>query len=829
MEQKKQLLLKQYYGYDSFRPGQEEIIDRILAGQDVLAVMPTGAGKSICYQLPALLLEGVTIVLSPLISLMKDQVQALKENGIPAAFINSSLDTSEIRETVREAAQGRIKLLYLAPERLDSGDLGELLYSGRISMLAVDEAHCISQWGQDFRPSYRRIPDFVRSLPYRPVLSAFTATATARVREDILAGLMLRDPYTAISGFDRPNLFFRVETPKDKLAFILDYAARHATESGIIYCATRKQTDQVYLALAAAGVEVTRYHAGLSQLERRESQEDFLYDRSRIMVATNAFGMGIDKSNVRFVLHYSMPGSLEDYYQEAGRAGRDGEPAECVLLYAPADTETQRFLLTQHNPELLNRNLPSPEDDFFRYASEYYVPEGFTQDMTDGFTPDMPDDSPRDSLPPADLAEIERSGRIRLEKMRAYCLTTACYRKTILEYFGENAPASCGSCANCCADWSETDVTAEAKQVINCIYETRQRYGASLIAETLAGKNNTRTRKAGTVSLKTFGRLSGYPVADIQGLIDFLLAEGYLEKTMDRYPLLKLTGRMKELADPDVRLTMRNRVSSAEAAGDSLRYMDGTARPDDAGAAGRGALPGSRKASSGKGTKGPQIPLSPLQLSLFEQLRVLRASLARQEKIPPFVVFSDRSLHDMCEKLPLTRSAFLTVSGVGLQKSDKYGDAFVKEISEFAESHGGRDALLSAREEQPKKAAAPSAEKGPFRLLPEEAAAFTPSAEPCSAADLAKSLQALVSGERKASMERLFGTTITRKLTELGYIQESTSEDSRFNSLLPTTSGTDAGLAAEARTGQKGKEYFVLRFAEPAQTLVLKLFTAPQQ
>ena len=407
--------LKTYFGYDAFRPGQEKIIDQVLAGRDVLAVMPTGAGKSLCYQLPALLMPGITVVVSPLISLMMDQVKALNEAGIHAAYINSSLTETQVTKALELAKTGRYKIIYVAPERLETPRFLDFACHAELSMVTVDEAHCISQWGQDFRPSYVRILDFIRRLPARPVVSAFTATATERVREDIIASLELEQPYETVAGFDRENLYFEVRRAGNKKEQIRSYVEEHREESGIIYCATRKGVDELYLELENAGFPVGRYHAGMGAEARRSSQEDFIYDRTRVMIATNAFGMGIDKSNVRYVLHYNMPQSMENYYQEAGRAGRDGEPAECILFYSPQDT-------------VINRMLLESREDYRDYTEE-------------------------------ELRVIQAQDAERLRKMESYCTTTKCLRNCILTYFGEQAEERCGNCSNCLTEFEEKDVS----------------------------------------------------------------------------------------------------------------------------------------------------------------------------------------------------------------------------------------------------------------------------------------------------------------------------------------------------------------------------------
>ena len=433
--------LKILFGYDSFRAGQKSVIDSILAGRDAFAVMPTGAGKSVCYQIPAVLLSGITLVVSPLISLMQDQVKALNEAGVPAAFINSSLSEKDYNETIRRARQGIYKIIYIAPERLVTEGFLALAKSVPISMVTVDEAHCISQWGQDFRPSYMKIVEFVKTLEKRPIISAFTATATETVREDIVCTLGLKNPFTLVNGFDRENLFFQVEKPKNKEQYILKYISEHSGDSGIIYCATRKNVDNIYELLKSKGISVGKYHAGMNAEERKKMQDDFVFDYTSIVVATNAFGMGIDKSNVRFVIHYNMPQSMENYYQEAGRAGRDGLDAKCILLFSPQDIVINRFLLDH-------------------------------KEMQD--------------LDPADRETVRERDVRRLQVMERYCYTTECLRNYILKYFGENPKKPCQDCGNCLREFETLDMTEAAKKVINCVYEAKGRYGRQIIIDTVA-------------------------------------------------------------------------------------------------------------------------------------------------------------------------------------------------------------------------------------------------------------------------------------------------------------------------------------------------------
>ena len=489
-----QRVLKQYFGYDSFRPGQADVIGQLLSGQDVLSVMPTGAGKSLCFQVPALCMDGVTLVVSPLISLMKDQVSALVQAGVPAAFINSSLTDRQSALALQNARAGKYKLIYVAPERLDAPSFVDFAQNAEISLLAVDEAHCISQWGQDFRPSYRGIADFAASLPKRPVIGAFTATATPEVREDIAVQLRLADPFVIVTGFDRQNLFFEVQSPQSKRDAVLRFAAEHARESGIVYCATRANVEQVCAALQEHGISSTRYHAGLSAEERRENQEDFSYGRKQVMVATNAFGMGIDKADVRYVVHYNMPKDLESYYQEAGRAGRDGEPAHCLLLYSGGDVMTNKFLIEKKNEEEPDREL----------AEERVA---------------------------ADLK--------RLNHMAGYCQTTGCLRQYILRYFGENA-APCGCCGNCRQTFAEVDVTEDAQKLLSCVSRTGQRFGAALICDILHGAKTERIQRMGLDKITTYGLLSTMPRPDLMDRIRFLTDADCLRRTEGEYPVLQL-------------------------------------------------------------------------------------------------------------------------------------------------------------------------------------------------------------------------------------------------------------------------------------------------
>ena len=600
--------LKAVFGYDSFRPGQEAVINAILKGRDILAVMPTGAGKSLCYQVPAMLLSGITLVISPLISLMQDQVKALNEAGVDAAFINSSLSEKELNDTFKNAYKGHYKIIYVAPERLMSEGFISFAKSVEISMVTVDEAHCISQWGQDFRPSYMDIAEFINILDKRPIISAFTATATQNVREDIICSLGLSDPYFLVTGFDRENLFFQVDKPQNKERFILDFIERHRGESGIIYCATRKNVDSLYILLRKQHISVGKYHAGMSNEERKQMQNDFVFDYTSIVIATNAFGMGIDKSNVRFVIHYNMPSSMENYYQEAGRAGRDGLNSECILLFSPQDIIINRFLL-EH------------------------------KDFSD--------------IDPIDAMTIRERDIKRLQIMEGYCYTTECLRNYILKYFGEDPKKPCDDCGNCLRQFETLDMTDEAKKIINCIYESRGRYGKNIIMDTVLGAKTARLEEIGASKYKSYGVLESSNKTLLRRLIEELLLEGYIQT--GEYQVLKL-GDISKLKLKDtkvlVKITDEDKVTN-------------------------------RKLKPKKNIKGMDS-LTSSGFKLFDKLKELRLEIAREEKMPPYIVFNDKTLIDMCAKMPITKSDMLNVSGVGENKYGKYGERFIDVIKEYA-------------------------------------------------------------------------------------------------------------------------------------------------
>ena len=601
-------LLSHFFGYSQFRAGQEVLIDGVLSGRDVFGIMPTGGGKSVCYQIPALLLPGITLVISPLISLMRDQVMALKTAGVPAAYINSTLNSAQMQAVYRNLLAGQYKIVYVAPERLDYGGFGSLAEKLPISFVAVDEAHCISQWGQDFRPSYLRIVNFIHGLPCRPVVGAFTATATKQVREDIERILELREPVRTVTGFDRPNLFLEVLRPERKDNELLGLLATRKRKSGIIYCSTRKKVESVCELLQDHGYSATRYHAGLEEEERTANQEDFLFDRKTVMVATNAFGMGIDKSNVSFVIHYNMPKSIEAYYQEAGRAGRDGADADCILLFGKQDVQTAMYFIEQagENEEL--------------------------------------DEAQRELIRQQDLA--------RLDAMVGYCKTKLCLRAYILEYFGQKHPEICGNCGNCRGDFEALDITREAQMILSCVKRIRDKLGYSVgistVGRVLRGSRDKKILEQGLDSLSTYGLMKDRTRTEVHEMMDHLEAEGYL-LTEPEYQILQLTPSAGQVLyqGKTVQMLVRKEEKQQE------------------------------KINSSK--------LTGSDAELYDVLRELRADLAREAGVPPFVIFSNATLADMAEKKPLTTSQFKKVSGVGEIKAAWYGSPFLKRIRKFLE------------------------------------------------------------------------------------------------------------------------------------------------
>ncbi len=622
-------ILRQTFGYESFRPHQAEIVDAALAGRDVLAVMPTSAGKSICYQVPAITMAqtsgGLTVVVSPLISLMADQVGALIQCGVAASCLNSTLGADEQESVLLGIASGALTLVYVAPERLDDERFLRAATARGVALLAVDEAHCISQWGNDFRPSYQRIIEFIQALPTRPPVMALTATATRRVREDIAAALGLADPFSVVASFDRPNLSFSVERPQsgaDKDRRLLRFCQAREDRSGIVYCSSRRAVEEVCDYLGTHGLLTTRYHAGLSAGERERNQDDFLYDRSRIMVATNAFGMGIDKSNVSYVAHYNLPSCLENYYQEAGRAGRDGTKAECVLFYSPGDVHTQEFLISR---------------------------------------------STREDLSTEELAELREQDEGRLRQMVFYATTNDCLRSFILRYFGEEAPTHCGNCGNCLEEFEEIDATTDALKIVSCVARLGQRgrtVGASTIVDILRGSRAEKILASGFDQLSTYGIMANVPVPRIRSLIDELVYRGLLARAAGKFPTISLTEAGVAF--------MRTRTVDGGAL--VVKVAKAKPRPKKASRIGGGA--GARDAGPAATAE-----LSEADQRLYQRLANLRGELAREQQVPAYFIFSNATLADMCAKRPATADKFLEVSGVGAKKAEAYGEKFLAAIN----------------------------------------------------------------------------------------------------------------------------------------------------
>ncbi|WP_242299815.1 DNA helicase RecQ [Bacillus cereus group sp. BfR-BA-01448] len=586
---KAQELLASYFGYSSFRRGQDETIKNVLDGKDTVCIMPTGGGKSICYQIPALVFEGTTLVISPLISLMKDQVDTLVQNGISATYINSSISITEANQRIQLAKQGHYKLLYVAPERLDSMEFVDQLIEMKIPMIAIDEAHCISQWGHDFRPSYLHIHRILDYLPEKPLVLALTATATPQVRDDICNTLGINQENTIMTTFERENLSFCVIKGQDRNAYLADYIRQNQKESGIIYAATRKVVDQLYEDLMKAGVSVSKYHAGMSDNDRNEQQELFLRDEVSVMVATSAFGMGIDKSNIRYVIHYQLPKNMESYYQEAGRAGRDGLDSACILLYSSQDVQVQRFLIDQSTGES-------------RFSNE-----------------------------------LEK-----LQNMTDYCHTEQCLQSFILQYFGEEPKEDCGRCGNCTDDRESIDVTRESQMVLSCMIRTNQRFGKQMIAQVLTGSKNKKVIEFNFHTLPTYGLLSNRSVKEVSEFIEFLISDELIAVEHGTYPTLKVTEKGKEVLLGKENVLRKERVETRQIVQDH---------------------------------------------PLFEVLREVRKEIAHGEGVPPFVIFSDQTLKDMCAKMPQSDSELLTVKGIGEHKLVKYGSHFLQAVQHFVEEN----------------------------------------------------------------------------------------------------------------------------------------------
>lgn len=758
-------ILKQYFGYDRFREGQEILIDSILSGKDTLGIMPTGAGKSLCFQIPALMLDGITLVISPLISLMKDQVAALNQAGIHAAYLNSSLSTSQYFQALSYARAGRYPIIYVAPERLVTDEFLDFALHTKISMVTVDEAHCVSQWGQDFRPSYLKIVDFIGRLQERPVISAFTATATSEVRDDVSDILMLREPTVLTTGFDRANLYFGVQSPRDKYASAKNFIETHPDMNGIIYCSTRKTVEEVCDRLGKDGFSVTRYHAGLRDVERQQNQDDFIYDRCQLMVATNAFGMGIDKSNIRYTIHYNMPKNLEAYYQEAGRAGRDGEPAECILLYSGQDVVTNQYFIDNNQDN------------------------------------QKPDPGMRDLVMDRD--------RERLKRMTYYCFTNECLRDYILRYFGEYGGNYCGNCSNCLSQFETVDVTDMAKGLIGCVSDCRQRYGVNVIIDTVHGASTAKIRQYRMDENAHYGQLKEIPVYKLRQVLNYLLLNEYLMVTNDEYMIVKLTEKSGAVLYGGGQLAMKMAKE---------QELSDKPKTDKA-----------RKLRKGLAADLSGAEYTEKEERLFEILRTVRTEIAREEKVPPYIVFSDKTLTHMCMVKPRSKAEMLTVSGVGEFKFEKYGERFVSCIREntpendgeekygdFEEYGSGFSEVQSGVNLLPAgKKKAGTTGKTEF-ILSEEMTEQFHYAEKLTLSDIVGQLNDM---RDDTVMKRLTNKELLQKLLEDGFVETHGFHGLPFQ--RATEKGEKMGITTERRVSEKGNEYEVLYYSGAAQREII--------
>ncbi|WP_252229112.1 DNA helicase RecQ [Clostridium sp. ZBS15] len=590
MKSKELEFLEKYYGYKSFRKGQENIISNIIDGNDVLAIMPTGGGKSICYQIPALIFEGLTIVISPLISLMKDQVDALKDMGIDGEFINSSISSSEENQVIENIKSGQCKILYIAPERLESLNFLNVISECSISQIAIDEAHCISQWGHDFRTSYIKVSGFIKLLKKRPIITAFTATASEEVREDIIRLLNLNKPKIFITGFDRENLLINVIKSGDKKLYLHNYINNNKESSGVIYAATRKEVDKIHEELNHNGFSVTKYHAGLSENDRKQNQEDFIYDRSNIMVATNAFGMGIDKPNIRFVVHYNMPKNIEGYYQEIGRGGRDGEKSECILLFSPQDVQIQKYLIEQSIENIDRKN------------NQYK----------------------------------------KLNEMTDFVYSNECYRKYILDYFGEIYDHNCNNCSNCLNEGELVDKTIDAQKVLSCIYRMKNKFGSGMLVDVLRGSKNKKVIQFNFNELSTYGIMKDYSNDELKNFINTLISHRYISVVNGTYPVLGLNQRSMNVLKSEEKVVFKE------------FKIEKKAREDN---------------------------------ELYAILKEIRKEISVENGVPPYVIFGDATLKEMTVKYPVNKEQMLNISGVGEIKYKKYGEIFENEIKKFVKEN----------------------------------------------------------------------------------------------------------------------------------------------
>jgi len=688
-------VLKQYFGYDTFRAGQDEIIDQILNKRDVVAIMPTGAGKSICYQIPALIFAGVTIVISPLISLMKDQVELLVQSGISATYVNSSLSASQYSQIIKKIKYNEYKIIYVAPERLENESFLEVSNNLEISMIAIDEAHCISQWGQDFRPSYLDVIKYAKNLKTRPIIAAFTATATVKVKDDIIDILELNDPYTLVTGFDRKNLKFSVKESKNKLEEIKGYIKDNKEKCGIVYCGTRKNVEYVYSELELEGINVARYHAGMTQIERNENQCKFINDEVRVMVATNAFGMGIDKSNVYYVIHYNMPMNLESYYQEAGRAGRDGSSAECILYYSKQDVITNKYLIEK-----------SRENDELEEKVKEEV--------------------------------IARNIEL-LKYMTFYCTTKECLRKYMLRYFGERTQNYCGNCSNCNSEFEIVDITQDAQKIFCCIKRTDEKYGINFIAELLKGSKNKKILDYGYDKNSTYGLLKDKTILEIKDIINHLLVKEYLKIEGIEYPILKLSKnvndvlfnnqkvemkRLKTIKESsvkiektisynenirnelfDILIEVRKQIANSQCVPPYVIFSDASLKdmtyklPKNKSEFKKiiGVSDNKLKQYGDdfideikKFTKTNEIKRNDsdnvVDKELYSNLVKLRLDISIKNKMPAYFIFDNKTLLEIANKKPTTKEEMITIKGIKEQKYSKYGEIFIEEIKHYIEN-----------------------------------------------------------------------------------------------------------------------------------------------
>lgn len=594
--------LKTIYGYDSFRDGQEEVIDALLSNQDVLGIMPTGFGKSLSFQIPALLKEGLTIVISPLISLMRDQVISLKDNNIASAFLNSSMSFDELKDVTKNIKNDRYKIIYVAPERLQNTYFLDTIKTKNVEMVVIDEAHCISQWGPDFRPSYLKIAQFIENLQRRPVVAAFTATATKSVESDILSILDLQNHLTIKKGFDRKNLFFGVVNDAKREQYIIDYISEHKNLSGIIYCNTRQNVEDLYELLINKQISVTKYHAGLSSEERLQNQEDFIYDQKLIMIATNAFGMGIDKSNIRFVIHFNIPKDIESYYQEAGRAGRDGLLSECILLYSGNDIRVNKFLIEN----------PKQVDTFIE-----------------------------------DISIIKERAMTRLNIMQQYAFTKDCLRKYILDYFGDHSIYSCDNCSNCQHDYEKVDVTDDALHIVKMVFEYNHRFGTNLILETLHGSNNKKVVDNRLRESKYHAVLKHLSIVKLQDLMRQLIVDEYFGVSSGTYPVIFLKDKGNDFLNDD---TNRIYIKVSKDISENKK----------------------------KDFK-PEIS----DYKLYDELRLLRSELAKEAHMPPYIIYSDKTLIELTNRRPYNLEMLLNIHGIGTQKAEQYGNQILSVIKKY--------------------------------------------------------------------------------------------------------------------------------------------------